>query len=162
VRFLHKDYEDLNIYLAHKVTINGKERWVDCTGDETCPLCLAGSRPQLKMFLLLIDRTDGQIKLWERGQKFFPTMMNLIREYGHLDERDYKIVRNGAKGDTNTTYSLFSRDKEPQELPERPQIAGENSFVLVKSIEVMEQIAKGTYVPAQDSSSSTRKPTEVF
>jgi hypothetical protein len=162
VRFLHKGEDDLNVYVVHKVKINDKDRWVECTGDETCPLCMAGSRPQLKMFLLLVDRTDGQIKLWERGQKFIPTMINLIKEYGNLDERDYKIVRNGAKGDTATTYTLFNRDKEAQELPERPEVSGENNFVLHKSLDVMEQIARGTYVPAQDTASSTRSATDLF
>jgi hypothetical protein len=89
-------------------------------------------------------------------------MINLIKEYGNLDERDYKIVRNGAKGDTATTYTLFNRDKEAQELPERPEVSGENNFVLNKSLDVMEQIARGTYVPAQDTASSTRSATDLF
>jgi hypothetical protein len=147
VRFLHEGEEDLDWYILHKVKIQEKDRWVKCTEDEQCPLCKAGNRPQLKIFLQLVDKRDGKIKTWERGQKFIPKIISIINRYGNLNSRPYDIERMGKKGDTKTDYNLFPHDKDGKEanLPERQELVGENGFILEKSIEDMKKIAEGTY-----------------
>jgi len=164
VRFLHADEDDFEIYIVHKVKIQGKDRWVECTEDETCPLCQSGNKPQLRMFLYMIDRRDGEVKLWERGQTFIPLILDNIAEYGKLNERDFKIVRHGKKGDTQTTYTLFPKDKKVEDdLPERPQVCGENGFILSKSHEDMVKIAKGTYTPSNNGGDEDRETgTDIF
>ena len=147
VRYLHTDDNDLNIMVVHKVKINEKDRWVVCTEDDNCPLCLSGNMPQLRMFLYLIDRRDGELKLWERGKTQIPEILGFIERYGNLNSRDYEIVRHGRKGDPKTRYQHFPMDKKKAELPEKPEVAGDKGFVLVKTIAEMKQIVAGTYDP---------------
>lgn len=170
VRFLHKGEDDLNALIVHRVKINGKERSVECTGDEeTCPLCQAsnGNRdisfPQVKMFLYLIDRRDGEVKLWERGRQGIPDILGLVSRYGDLNNRDYEIQRHGKKKDTNTKYQLFPLDKKVERnMPQRPEVVGEKAFVLRLPIEKLEEIAAGTYAPETKSGNSADSREDVF
>lgn len=172
VRFLHEGEEDLDWYICHQAEINGKKRWVQCTEESNCPLCRAGNKPQLKLFLQLVDSRDGQTKTWERGQKFIPKVLGLIDRYGDLCNRNYEIERMGKKGDTKTDYALYNLDKDDKtlaDLPERQKLAvDDKSFILVLDHEAMTQVAEGSYVvPSsgnnnnqQSSSSSSRRSEE--
>lgn len=173
VRFLHKGEDDLNVLVVHKVKINGKERQVECIADENgngCPLCVAsqGNReisfPQVKMFLYLIDRRDGEVKLWERGRQGIPDILGLVSRYGDLNNRDYEIQRHGVKKDTNTKYQLFPMDKKAERnLPQRPEVAGEKNLVLRLPADKLEAIADGTYAPeAKGNSAAADTGEDVF
>lgn len=150
VRFLHEGEEDLDWYVVHAVEIEGKKRYVKCTEEGDCPLCKAGNKPQLKLFLQLVQKGDeeGVIRTWERGQKFIPKVLSFINRNGNLCSQAVEIERLGKKGDTNTDYQLYNLEKDNKtlaDLPKRQNLLGENSFILKKSHEDMVKIAEGTF-----------------
>ena len=126
VRLLHKgevgvkdgetDY-DFPIYEVHKLDVDGsgRDRTCLCKG-ESCEFCKSGNKPQLRMFLQMINKDekdkDKQVQLWERGLTDIKNLIGLAGEYGDLTKRDIKIKRSGAKGILNTTYQYFPTKKE--------------------------------------------------
>jgi hypothetical protein len=148
VRFLHETIDDAWV-VAHKVSVGGKERWVECAAEDgDCPLCATKGRPQIKLFLYLVDERDGEVKLWERGKTFVPVMQELVNKYGSLCSQPFEIERDGAAGSDTTKYGIYALERDDlrlDELPERPELTGKDGFVLSLSIEDMERIADGTY-----------------
>lgn len=120
---------DLDVFEVHKMDVDGsgKDRTILCKG-ENCEICKSGHRPQLRMFLqmLNLDEKDKekQLQLWGRGITDIKTLLGLIEEYGDLNARDIKIRRSGAKGSLKTTYQFFPKDKSERELPERQNLVG--------------------------------------
>lgn len=156
VRFLHEGEDDLDWHIVHEVDIQGKRRKVKCTEEGDCPLCVAGNRPQLKIFLQLIDqREPDKVKVWERGRTFIPVVMSFIQRYGSLCAQPVEIERLGKPRDTNTTYQLYPLEKDNKTLDQiglkREQLASENGFILVKNREDLQAIANGTYAPPSDN-----------
>lgn len=148
VRFMYEGEDDLDWYVVHPVDINEKKRWVLCTQEADCPLCKAGNKPILKMFLQLLDDEDGKVKTWERGKTFVPIIISLINRYEPLHKRQFEVERHGKKGDPKTTYQLYALDpdgKELSDLPEKQELVGENGFILDKSLEDMQAMADGTF-----------------
>lgn len=140
VRLLHKGQTgieegtgepkyDFPIYEVHKVDVDGsgRIRAVLCKGEQ-CELCKSGNKPQLRMFLQMVnlDEKDKekQLQLWERGLTDIKQMLGLTGEYGDLTQRDIKIRRSGAKGSMKTTYQYFPKDKTPMEIPEPQNLVG--------------------------------------
>lgn len=164
VRFLHRGEVgvedgtqeptfDFPIYEVHKLDVDGsgRDRTVLCKG-ESCELCKAGNKPQLRMFLQMVNLDekdkDKQVQLWERGLTDIKTMIGLAGEYGDLTQRDIKIKRSGAKGSLKTTYQYFPKDKSEREIPEPQNLVG--SLILdlnredqIKAIEGRLQLKKG-------------------
>lgn len=164
VRFLHRGEVgvedgtqeptyDFPIYEVHKLDVDGsgRDRTVLCKG-ESCELCKAGNKPQLRMFLQMVNLEekdkDKQVQLWERGLTDIKTMIGLAGEYGDLTQRDIKIKRSGAKGSLKTTYQYFPKDKSEREIPEPQNLVG--SLILdlnredqIKAIEGRLQLKKG-------------------
>lgn len=149
VRILHTDDQDFDLVLVHKVEVDGKERWVECL-EEGCPFCEKFGSPTLKLFIFLYDYSDDKIKCWERGSTMIDFLIGFIDKYGHLNNRDYEIVRHGKKGDNKTSYQLFNEDKINdqgqmkviesgkeiiQDVPERPDLFGR--FVLQMTADEM-------------------------
>jgi hypothetical protein len=143
VRFAHGDDKDLDIYVVHKVKIAGKDRYVACLAPskQPCPLCQAGHRPTIRMFLSVLDTRDNKKKIWDRGKSEIPNILGLITRYGRLDGRYCEIQRHGKKGDKETKYQFFPLDPIVGEDPiERDPIVGETAFVLQKDVESMKQL----------------------
>jgi len=160
VRFLHEGEDDLDWYIVHEAEIQGKKRKVKCTEEGDCPLCVAGDRPQLKIFLQLLDKREpDKIKIWERGRTFIPVVLSFIQRYGSLCAQPVEIERLGKPRDTSTTYQLYPLEKDNKTLDDfevqREQLAGENAFILVKSKSEMQEIADGTYVPSTGNNQET-------
>lgn len=148
VRFLYGGEEDLEWYIVHQVEIEGKKRWVQCPETSDCPLCKSGNKPQIKLFLQLLDDKDGKVKTWERGKKFIPKILGIINRYGNLYSRKFEIQRNGKAGSTDTTYELYPLDPDSiklEDLEERQELLGVNGFILQKEQEDLVKIAQGTY-----------------
>lgn len=161
VRFLHEGEDDLDWYIVHEAEIQGKKRKVKCTEEADCPLCVAGNKPALKIFLQLIDKRDtSEVKIWERGQKFIPKILSFIQRYGTLCGQSVEVERLGKPRDPKTDYQLYPLEKDNKTLDDLPlkreQLAGEDGFVLVKTKEVMEEIARGTFVPDNSSNSNSQ------
>lgn len=144
---------DFPIYEVHKLDVDGsgRDRTVLCKG-EGCELCKSGNKPQLRMFLQMLNLDekdkDKQVQLWERGLTDIKQMLGLTGEYGDLTQRDIKIKRSGAKGSLKTTYQYFPKDKSEREIPEPQNLVG--SLILdldrdeqIKAIEGRLQLSKG-------------------
>lgn len=171
VRFLHEGEEDLDWYIVHSVEIEGKKRHVKCTEESDCPLCKSGNKPQLKLFLQLVQKGDdeGVIRTWERGQKFIPKILSFINRYGNLCAQPVEIERLGKKGDTKTDYQLYPLQKDDKtlaDLPERQKLVGENAFILEKSHADLVKIAEGSFkyehVEPQPRHTETKSGSDLF
>lgn len=131
VRFLHEDDNDLDVYVVHTVEMDGRDTYVECHQDDKCPLCQAGNKPSLKVFFSLYDKEQDKVMVWDRGPSILDSIMGFIDKYGHLNNREYEIVRHGKKGDTKTSYQLFPEDKSDPPIDEktgkpmvRPELLG--------------------------------------
>lgn len=146
------DY-DFPIYEVHKLDVDGsgRDRTCLCKG-EGCEFCKSGNKPQLRMFLQMINKDekdkDKQVQLWERGLTDIKNLIGLAGEYGDLTKRDIKIKRSGAKGSLKTTYQYFPKDPSEMEIPEPQNLVG--SLILdldredqIKAIEGRLQLNKG-------------------
>lgn len=159
VRLLHKgecgtdengetDY-DFDIFEVHKLDVDGsgRDRTVLCKG-EGCELCKSGNKPQLRMFLQMVNKDekdkDKQLQLWERGITDIKNLIGLAGEYGDLTKRDIKIKRSGAKGSMKTTYQFFPKDPSEMELPEKQNLVG--SLILNLDKEDQIKAIEGRYV----------------
>jgi len=142
VRFLYNKLEDIEGIAIHQVEIDGKKRYVNCLREygkpvDDCPLCKKGMFVNAKLFIPVYDIETGQVKIWERGKKFFGKMAGICSRYASKDNlvsHIFEIERHGKKGDTQTTYEVFEVEKdktELEDLPEAPDIIG--SLVLDKS-----------------------------
>jgi hypothetical protein len=179
VRMLHKGQigtepdgspkYDLDVLEVHKMDVDGsgRDRTILCKGED-CEICKAGNKPQLRMFLQMInlDEKDKekQLQLWERGITDIKQVLGIIEEYGDLNARDIKIKRSGAKGSLKTTYQYFPKDKSERDLPEKQELVG--SLILdlskeeqIKAIEGRLELKKGN---GNNSSDGAGDNTRVF
>lgn len=144
---------DLDVFEVHKMDVDGsgRDRTILCKGED-CELCKSGNKPQLRMFLQMLNLDerdkDKQLQLWERGITDIKQILGLCEEYGDLSARDIKIKRSGAKGSMKTTYQFFPKDKSERELPEKQDLVG--SLILnldkdeqIKAIEGRLQLNRG-------------------
>ena len=145
VRFLHKDDKDLDLFVVHKVEVDGKQQYIECLQNEDCPLCKAGNTPGLKVFFTMYDVAKDETVIWDRGPGIVDQILGFIDKYGYLNNRNYEIVRHGAAGSTKTTYQLFPEDKTDavdkrgKPLGDRPDVYGK--VVKVMTAEEMEKIS---------------------
>lgn len=139
VRMLHKGQVgtepdgspkyDLDVMEVHKMDVDGsgRDRTILCKGED-CEICKSGNKPQLRMFLQMLNLDekdkDKQLQLWERGITDIKQVLGIIEEYGDLNARDIKIKRSGAKGSLKTTYQYFPKDKSDREIPEKQNLVG--------------------------------------
>lgn len=117
VRFMHDTIESFDVVDMHEVEAGGKRRRVCCTRTindpvEKCPFCAAGVSFKQRMYVHLLEYTSdasGNItvtpKVWDRPAKYAYKLRDFINNYGPLSDMLFIIKRNGAAGDTNTTYS---------------------------------------------------------
>lgn len=139
VRLLHKgetgtdengepDY-DFDIFEVHKLDIDGsgRDRTVLCKGHD-CEICKSGNKPQLRMFLQMLNKDDTdkekQLQLWERGITDIKNLVGLAGEYGDLTKRDIKIKRKGAEGSMKTVYQYEPESPSEMDLPEKHNLVG--------------------------------------
>lgn len=163
VRFLYEeeDGSDVDYFLVHRVTIDGKDRYVNCLAvddeghinKEDCPLCKNKYKMQEKLFLQLYNVDKGEVQVWERGKNFVKKLMSYINRYKHLCAQEFEIERKGKKGDQGTTYELFNLDKDNITIAEfeheRQELLG--SLILDCTPDEMYDIIDGVYViPGSD------------
>lgn len=132
VRFMYNDINDVELFSVHEIEVNGQTQWVDClrTYDQpvdACPLCAAGNKIQVKMWVPLYIVETGEVKIWERGRTFLAQIDSAAKRFKPLCSSTFDIERNGKKGDQNTTYALIAMDKDDtklEDLPELPNVVG--------------------------------------
>lgn len=172
VRFLYSSFEELDWFVVHETEIGGKKRWVECTEEPDCPLCAQSGRPQLKLFLQLVQKgKEDTVMTWERGQRFIPQIQELFQNHGDLTQQIFEIERKGKKGDANTKYIIhhIAESKVDMEsLPERQVFLGEDGFILQKTHKQMREILAGNYQyhkvenPVPRGNTAAKKGVEVF
>ena len=147
VRFMYNKLEDIEGVAVHQIELNGKKRYVNCLREyghpvDDCPLCKSGSFVQAKLFIPVYDIATEQVKIWERGKKFFGKIAGICSRYAskeNLVSHIFEVERHGKKGDTQTTYEIFevkNDDITLEDLPEVPEIVG--GLVLDKSKDEMQ------------------------
>ena len=107
-----------------------------------------------KLFIPIYNVDEDKVQVWERGKKFFSKMSGICARYGKnpIVSQTFEIERNGAKGDTQTTYEIFRTDDAPDDAKledfEIPEILG--SVILDKSPDDMEFYLDNNYFPPED------------
>ena len=149
VRFLYRSIEELDWFVVHQVEIAGKKRWVECTEQSDCVGCAKTAKPQLKLFIQLIQKgKEDVVMTFERGQKFIPKMQDLFANFGDLTQHIFEIQREGAKGDSNTDYKInhiSASAVDPEQLLERQVFLGTDGFIMQKTNEEMREILSGNF-----------------
>ena len=147
VRFMYNKLEDIEGVAVHQIEVNGKKRYINCLREyghpvDDCPLCKSGSFVQAKLFIPVFDIETEQVKIWERGKKFFGKIAGICSRYASKEDlvsHIFEVERHGKKGDTQTTYEIFevkSDDTTLADLPEVPDVVG--GLVLDKSKDEMQ------------------------
>ena len=127
VRFNISSLEDLQFATVHQLGAAQKWMKISCLNPvgsyhDTCPLCAAVAngakdigKASKKVYVQLMvaykDVTTGQFSaaipvIWERPAGFSREIANLLNDYGDLTQRVFKVTRNGAAGNMQTTYSI--------------------------------------------------------
>jgi|GEM_PF-1875788 len=118
-----------------------------CPGDDTCIFCKdpAEEKPKLRYMTWVIDRTDGEIKLYEFGHSIFKQLVALAKDpdyaFEYTPDYDITITRSGSGMDTE--YSVVAArsntpltEEEKTKIEENPSI-GE---ILAKRLEALKDV----------------------
>lgn len=151
VRLMYNDMEDVQLYSVHEIEVNGKTVKVNCLREydqplSDCPLCAAGNKLQVKMWVPLYLTRTSEVKVWERGRTFVSKLESAARRHNPLVSARFEIERNGKKGDQQTTYELMFVEKDGtqlQDLPPLPEIEGTILKNLTKQ-QMQEYLQTGT------------------
>ena len=92
VRLLHTTPDTIEHVMLHTITVEGKKRSIKCLGDN-CPLCRTA--PSERIYIHLIDFTDGQEKVWGRTATIIKQLVELYQSWGNLSNLVLKITRVG-------------------------------------------------------------------
>lgn len=127
VRFNVTTLDNLQFATVHQLGAAHKWMKVSCLNpvgsyQDSCPLCAAVSagnnsigkaskRVYVQMMVSYKDPTTQQFAaaipvIWERPAGFSREIANLLNDYGDLTQRVFKVTRNGAAGNMQTTYSI--------------------------------------------------------
>lgn len=119
VRIMHDSPESFDLLTVHQIQIDGHYRKVNCIREandpvDACPFCAVKHPLSQKLYihLLVYTRDDtGRIipqpMVWERSASYARTLLSYINNYGPLSDCIFKIQRNGAAGNVNTTYDIM-------------------------------------------------------
>ena len=108
VIFLYRNVDDVLIADTHYIKSSEYTGYCHCTG-RGCPACGKNIRVQTKLFIPLYDVESGEVLFWDRNARFEQQLMNdVIKKYPNPSEFIFRITRNGAPNDVNTTYSIMA------------------------------------------------------
>lgn len=174
VRILHDSVNDFDILTTHQINFGGKYRKVSCIRDPrdpiaNCPFCAQGTPLQQRFFIHMIqyENVNGQITakpvVWERSaNEYGNKLKTMIEEYGPLSECIFKIKRNGAAGDMNTTYEIlfcnpnvYRSDLYPKDTSSFDNYNALGTVVLDKNYnEITEYLATGSFPQSTSAESA--------
>ena len=163
VRFMYNGIDDVEGMSVHAIEIDDKKRYVNCLREyndpiDVCPFCREKMFTSAKLFIPLYDCETGNVRIWERGKKFFGKISSICARYPNTVSHKFEIERNGKKGDTSTTYEIYEVDKDDttlEDLPDVPVILG--GLVLDKSAEDMEYFLEAGQFPPEDGDVPVRR-----
>ena len=165
VRFMYNGIDDVEGMSVHAIEINDKKRYVNCLRNyndpiDVCPFCRAKMFTSAKLFVPIYEEDTGNVKIWERGKKFFGKMSSICARYPDTVSHKFEIERNGRKGDTSTTYEIYEVGKDDitlEDLPDLPVILG--GLVLDKTADDMVYyLQEGQFPPEDDDMPVRRRP----
>ena len=164
VRFLFDSIDDVRGYCVHQVQVGDKKRYVNCLHEygkpkDDCPFCRAGKFTVAKYFIPLLNLEEDKVQMWERGRTFGDRLTSICARNPHLMTHGFEIERVGKKGDTKTTYEIYSdpsNDDPDFDLNsyEIPNPLG--TIILDKSPEDMEFFLETGEFPQEDESENER------
>ena len=163
VRFMYNGIDDVEGVAVHTVEVPGSQygKDVNCLRAyneplDECPLCKAGYKPKVKIFVPLYNLDANEVQIWSRSKAYGSTLSSICSRYakkGNLVNNVFEIERNGAKGDKQTQYKEYqidNDDTELEDLPEAPDPIG--TVVLDKSYEDLEYYVQHKEFPGSGSS----------
>lgn len=183
VRFLFADDQDKNLIAVYEHALKRQTAPfnVTCIGKKDgCPLCEKGERNSLKAYFLLWNYAEAEkkangdenarpIQVWKRGTRDINNILGLIAEYGKLNERDFKIQRQGSTVQ-NTAYQFFPKDRSDfahqEDVAEalEPVVEGVLKLVAPKSVEDILTLAAGGSLKSEDDDKvqGVQKPADGY
>lgn len=170
VRFMYNDINDVQLDVVHEVDVGGKKRYVNClrTYDEpvdNCPMCKAGMRPQIKLFVPVYNINAGEVQFWQRGKSFIGQISSFCDRYKPLVGTVIEIERNGKKGEQTTKYNFYPDAADGVTMDQLPDVPDTLSgFILSKTYEEMADYVENGYfsgdaAPAVRTPEIQRRPT---
>lgn len=172
VQFMVDNIADVLTYTTHEIPMlsrSGKEfqRKVSChkthksDPEGVCPFCDAGMKVKIARFIPMYDIENKKVVLWDRGSRFIDSQLagffNRMRSQGvDVKQLVVEIVRQGKKGDNQTTYALYPMERmEPQDTSNLEIPDPEGSLIAVWSpAEMKEYNATGTIPQAHDTTNN--------
>jgi len=130
--------------------VNSVNRSVICDG-VNCPICASGEKGQLKYVTSVIDREDGQVKLWEFSRRVKVAIQNIAEDYGSPEGYDLHVRRTGMKAD-NTVYTVTPA-KEQVPLTEEEKALPKYDLEKLYAVTPLEKVnayMAGRIPPRQD------------
>lgn len=162
VHLLGDDMNDFPGYAVHQIIVGqskaGKDirRYVNCLREAgapvtDCPFCAEGkhnaelSKVWAKLFIPVYLCDSDEVQIWERGKTFFRTLASYCSHNPNVSEIVTEVERQGAAGDSSTTYALYpTRENDNFKLEnvkeDIPEILGD--VVLDKTKSEMEYFVK--------------------
>ena len=112
VHIIAETPDDIDAYVIHKVQVDGKQKNIGClrgAGDAVadCPLCAAGYKQDVRLFLQLYDTEDNTVKIWDRGKSILKDVETFFRRSNPLYSIPAEIIRSGgSRGQENNLHYL--------------------------------------------------------
>ncbi len=164
VIFPFEGIEDIHGYSVHQVEVDGKKRYVNCLHEygqpkDDCPFCAAGMFTLAKYFIPVYNVDEDRIQTWERGKQFGDRLTSLCSRNPNLVTHGFEIERIGKKGDTKTTYEIYSdRDNDdPNRKAEDFDVQNPlGTIILDKGIEDMKYYLETGEFPSEDGNADAR------
>ncbi len=112
VIFLFRSIDDALMAKVHYVKFSTYSGYVQCLETDDCPICKKGIRTQDKLFIPLFNINRNKIEVFDRTAFFRPQLMkDVFANFPNPSEYVFRITRNGAAHDQNTTYKIEIRGK---------------------------------------------------
>lgn len=113
IRFVSKPYQ----YLIHNYKLESDTGYgtrIKCTGESSCPLCLAGNKAKTRWYILTIDRRSSRAKILDLGYALYAQIRTLAnnQRWGNPSGYDMTITVNPKGGATNY-YTAMPIEKSP-------------------------------------------------
>lgn len=173
VRFAYNSILDIPIYLIHEIPgEDGRNKNVGCLRssydqpDSVCPLCAAGYMTKKSIYFNVRNEQTGEMQLWQKTEAFFRrNVLPILQEYEEsgtpICSIPFKIKRNGAKGDTRTTYTLIPLPSDTTTLDDFPEdiIVEETGIVKEFDFNVLQSIANTGIVPNNNNNNQQQGVT---
>jgi len=166
VRFLYRTMDDVNGYAVHRVKVGESERYVNCLRKyndpiDKCPFCAAQMRATPKLFVKMYNEDTKEFQTWERGKTFFQKLAGIASRYNPMCDTIFEIIRNGKKGDMQTTYEIWPTNETSDfDVNEMQMDEPLGSFILDKSADEMKEYLELGDFPSSSSEVASARQSD--